>query len=137
MYTVLLIDDNEANQLIVEKNINTISGDVKIVTQSTYQSAIKWIEDNDLPDAIIANCHIWSSSNNIFTFIDKLRKIGNNTCLPVFASAISITKKQQIQLLNYSNLVCLLEMPITLVDAAIVVNQLHKKNFIDTMLFAS
>lgn len=137
MYTVLLIDDNEANQLIAQKNINTISGDVKIVTQSTYQSAVKWIEENDLPDSIIANCHIWSSSNNIFTFIDKLKNIDNNTYLPVFASALSLTKKQQMQLLNYSNLVCLLEMPITLVDAAIVMNHLQKKNFIDTMLFAS
>lgn len=137
MYTVLLIDDNDANQLIAQKNINTIAPDVKLVFQPSYQAALDWLRENELPDSIIANSHIWSSANNIFRFIDEINNIIGSAYLPLFVSALTLTQKQQMQLLDYQNMVCLLEMPVTLVDAAIVVNHLQKRNFIDTMLFAS
>jgi CheY-like chemotaxis protein len=137
MYTVLLIDDNEANQLVAQKNINTIKKDVDVVLQSSYQEALAWLNENDLPDSIIANSHIWSSTNNIFTFIDGLKQTIGSSYLPLFVSSLSLSQKQQMQLLDYHNMVCLLEMPVTLVDAAIVVNHLQKRNFINSMLFAS
>jgi len=137
MYTILLIDDNEANQLIAQKNINTIKKEVNVVFLSSYQGALEWLKENDLPDSIIANSHVWSSAYNIFTFIDELKQIIGSAYFPLFVSSLSLSQKQQMQLLDYSNMVCLLEMPVTLVDAAIVVNHLQKRNFINSMLFAS
>jgi len=137
MHKVLLIDDNEANQLIAEKNLYTIEKETELICSSSYEEALKIISRDGNPSAIVANNHIWSSSNNIFTFLNELKRDGTTAYIPIFISALSIKQNMQINLLNYANMICVLDMPISLVDAAIVVNHLHRKNHVDTMLFAN
>jgi CheY-like chemotaxis protein len=137
MYKVLLIDDNDANQLIAENNLNTIEEDAKVICSSSYEEALQKISKDGIPSAIIANNHIWSSNSNIITFLDELKKDGSTAYIPMFISALSIKQNMQIKLLNYANMICVLDLPVSLVDAAIVVNHLHRKNHVDTLLFAN
>lgn len=137
MQTVLLIDDNEANQLIARTNLDYVDKEMNFASVRCYEKALDWIKNNDTPAAIIANNHIWSSSHNVMTFLKNLKKSKVTASIPIFISALSVKQDQQVELLNYDNMVCVLEKPISVVDTAIVVNHLKRKNHTDMMLFAS
>ena len=120
----MLIDDNTTNQLIAENNLKYIDSDISLTLVNSYSEARDWCQTST-PLAIIVNERIWSFDQNIFTFLESLTFYASLTTVPVFISGLAIEKSHEKKLFEYNNVKGILEAPLSLLDAATVVNMMR------------